>query len=91
MGTMNKARLKKILTDPPRRPGQRCRVCSAPAIQSVLAEWVASRTAGGRTSLMAFHERYLRAEFEECPSFGSVRGHVIRCLRLDPVTARSRR
>ena len=78
---------KKLLTDPPRRPGQRCRCCALPMVARDLTEWAASRRDGGTTTLSAFWERYLVVFYVATPSFGSVRGHVLRCLRLDPVTA----
>ena len=79
---------KKLLTDPPRKPGQRCRVCGCPAIQRDLAEWAASRRGGGSVTLQGFWERYLVVSYQSPPSFGSLRGHMIRCLHLDPVTAK---
>lgn len=82
-------RAREILTDPPRRrPGQRCRVCSRPEIVQALREWAQARAVGGLTTLWAFHERYLAVVHSDCPSFCSVRGHVLRCCRLDPVTAK---
>jgi hypothetical protein len=85
---MRRPSLKKILTDPPRRPGQRCRVCSDPEVAEAVASWASARAAGGATTLSGFHARYLHVVYQEAPCFSSVRGHVLRCLRLDPVTAR---
>jgi hypothetical protein len=80
--------LKKILTDPPNRPGQRCRVCGCPEIAEAVAEWAKARVEGGQTTLQAFYERYLALAFPGGPCRGSVRGHLVRCLLLDPSTGR---
>lgn len=79
---------RKLLTDPPVRPGQRCRVCACPEVAAAVAEWAAARAAGNPTTLHGLHERYLQVVHAHGPSFGSVRGHVLRCLRLSPTTGK---
>jgi hypothetical protein len=78
----------KILSLPAPKPGQRCRVCGSPEIQRDLAEWITARRAGGKITFGCFYQGHLAVCYESAPSLGSVRGHLLRCLRLDPVTAK---
>lgn len=80
-------RLERLLTDPP-KPGQRCRTCAHEGIKADLTRWQAHRAAGGRVTLNALWHRHLVVQYDDCPSFTSVRGHLLRCEKIDPVTAR---
>lgn len=53
--------------------------------------WADHRQAGGRTTLWRYHERYMQVIYSDCPSFTSVRGHILRCMGRDPVTGEKRR
>jgi hypothetical protein len=79
---MNKA-LQKILTDPPKRSGQRCRVCGSPELAADVVAWVKAREGGSLTSLQCFYQGYVDVQYRGAFSVSSLRGHVARCLRRD--------
>lgn len=84
-----KADLRRALAIGPNRPGQKCRCCASPDIVRDLREWAAARTlpSPGPT-LHGFWSSWILVNYPVPPSFTSVRGHVLRCMGLNPVTAR---
>jgi hypothetical protein len=77
------------LSRPVRKPGQRCRCCADPHIAGGILGWAETRAAAPESTiaLNAFYERWVVLN-PTPPSFSSVRGHVIRCLGRNPVTAK---
>ena len=75
-----------------RKPGQRYRCCaSGRRISSEIVDWSKARRQYGHLaiSLHGLWENTLGPKW--LVSFTSVRGHTLRCLRLDPVTGEKRR
>ena len=82
-----KSNVNKFLKLPAPKSGARCRVCADARVAADISDWAKARAAGSPHTLNGFYEGYLMKNYATPPSRGSVRNHVLNCLRLNVANA----